>query len=140
MRNKKFINYGIYTLSYETLLDDSIRPAFSPLQVRGTRVQPKKLITLLSYTYLLLINLLFIGIAIHFANMIVIFCLHEISRYYDIIFVPVMDGLTDFSFAFLIAVEVVVPIAQVLQLPPHRPPLYTQSHCRGVLWTGPDLS
>jgi len=88
----------------------------------------------------LLINLLFIYIAIHLTNMISIFCLYEISRYFDIVSVSVSDGLTDFLFAFPIAVDAIVPIAQVLQLPPQRPLLHTQSHSQRVLWAGPDFS
>lgn len=141
MRNKRFINFSIATIFILYLIRhfcDSIRPTISPLQVRDTRVQPRKVITLLSCTYLMLINVLFVCITIHFMNMVVIFCLYEISRYFDIIFVAVRDGLTDFFIAFPIAVDMVVPITQVLQLPQHR--LHTQSQCQGVLWTGSDLS
>lgn len=120
MRSKKFVNDGIaiiFMLYLTRHFKSSNRPAISPLQTRDTGVQPRKVTILLSNTYLLLVNLLFICIAIHFVNVVVIFCQREISRYFNTIFVLDRNVLTDFLFAFPIAVGIVVPIAQLLQLP-----------------------
>lgn len=108
-------------------------PAISPLQTKDTGVQPRKVTMLLSSTYLLLVNLLFICITIHFVNVVVISYQYEISRYFNTIFVLVRNVLTDFLFAFPIAAGTVVPIAQVLQLPSFS---YTITALRNALnWT-----
>lgn len=103
--------------------------------VRDSVVWPGKFITVLSCTYLLLVNLSFICIAIPFATMSYFLSVWNLKIFQH--YFCHSEGWTDFFVAFPIAVDLVVPIVQVLQVPPHIP-LHTQSRCQVVIQTRPD--